>query len=151
MKEKNIKPLVILAIGILVGALSCFVFGCLWSGGAILLSENSEKLPLRSLHVVIDMEQRSDLFTQLRRFAEKHDFEILIRDVKVYPEGVYIEMTRDDLRIIAHDSANAPENITFGFYDRLPILLAQETVDDLVNDLKTFLEEIPNVTVEERK
>ena len=151
MKEKNTKPFVILTVGILLSALACFVFGCLWSGGAVLLSDNREKLPIRSLDVVIDIEQRSDLFTQLRRFAEKHNFEILIRDVKVYPEGVYIEMSRDDLRILAHDSANSPENITFGFYDRLPIPLSQETVNGLVNDLKGFLEEIPNVTVEEEK
>lgn len=151
MKVKNLKSLALYSLMVLLGVLACFILGCLWAGGALLLSDNGEKLPIRSLGIVIDVEQRDELFTQLKSFAEKHDFEILIRDVKVQPNGIYIVISRNDIEIRAIDTPMSPENITFRFYDRPPFPLSQETVDELFNELRSFLEEIPNVTIKEEK
>jgi len=114
-------------------------------------SDNGEQLPMRSLRITIDVNRREELFTQLRGFAKKHEFEILIREVKVHPDGIYIEMYRNGLEISAVD-AESPIEITFGFYNRYPAFPAsQETVDELYYDLKAFISEIPNVTVTEEQ
>ena len=133
---------------LLLGVLLC-ILGCI---GAVATDNNGAQRPMRSLRITIDVNRREELFTQLRGFAEKHGFEILIREVKVHPDGIYIEMYRNGLEILAGDIPKSPTKISLGFYNRYPALPAsQETVDDLYNDLKSFISEIPNVTISEEK
>jgi len=144
MPTKNSKPITRLLLGLLLGVLLC-ILGCI---GAVATSNDGEQLPIRRLEITIDVNRREELFTQLRGFAEKHSFEILIRDVEVIPDGIYIQMLRGDLRIRANDIPESPTIIFLGFYNRYPVLPAsQETVDELLIDLKSFLGEIPNVTI----
>jgi hypothetical protein len=115
-------------------------------------SDNGAQQPMKSLRITIDVNRREELFTQLRGFAEKHGFEILIREVKVHPDGIYIYMSRNDLKIQAHDISDAPPQIIIWFYNKNPALPAsQETVDELFSDLKSFIGEIPNVTISEEE
>jgi hypothetical protein len=84
----------------------------------------------------------------LRKFAEKHAFGILIREVEVIPDGIFIKMDRDDLEITAVSVPDSPTKIDLGFYERdsaYPI--SNDTVDALFNDLVSFISEIPNVTI----
>jgi hypothetical protein len=119
------------------------------------LSEVSKKnsagqLPIRRLEVIIEINHRDKLFEKLRIFADKHDFEILIRDVEVQPNGLYIEMVRDDLKILGGDIPDSPTRIVLGFYERNPsVPTPTETVDDLFSDLIKFIGEVPNVTISE--
>jgi hypothetical protein len=107
---------------------------------------------MRSLRITIDVNRREELFTQLREFVEKHRFEILIREVKVHPDGIFIAMYRNDLKMLGNDVPKSPTIISLGFYNRYPLLPAsQETVDELFKDLKAFISEIPNVTISEEK
>ena len=132
-----------LLLGVALSILACVA--------AVATSDDGEQLPMRSLRITIDVSRREELFTQLRGFAEKHGFEILIREVKVVPDGIYIEMYRNGLIISARDVPKSPTEIRFGFYNRYPSLLAQqETVDELFNDLKVFINKIPDVTIIEQ-
>jgi len=150
MITKSTKLPTHLLLGMLLGILLCIV-GCIGAGVSIITGDNGAQPPMRSLRIAIDVNRREELFTQLRGFAEKHGFEILIREVKVHPDGIYIYMSRDDLKIQAHDISDSPPQIIIWFYNRYPALPAsQETVDDLVTDLKSFLSEIPNITVTEQ-
>lgn len=102
--------------------------------------------------ITIDVNAREELFTQLRGFAEKHGFEILIREVKVHPDGIFIAMYRNELKILANDVPKSPTKISLGFYNRYPVVpVSQETVDELFSDLKAFISEIPDVTITEEQ
>jgi hypothetical protein len=40
-------------------------------------TDNREQLPIRSLKITIDPSQRDELFEQLRKFADKHSFDVI--------------------------------------------------------------------------
>jgi hypothetical protein len=133
---------------VLLSFLLC-IFGCI--GPAEVAQKGSQgNLPLRMLRITIDVNRREELFAQLRKFAEKHGFEILIREVQVIPEGIFIEMYRNDIKILAGDDASDPTLIELGIYDIDPKHpTSPETVDGLFSDLKSLISEVPNVTVTE--
>lgn len=137
-----------LIVTISLSVLLC-IFGC--KGLADVAQKRSQgNLPLRVLRITIDVNRREELFAQLRQFAEKHGFEILIREVQVIPEGIFIEMYRNDIKILAGDDASDPTLIELGIYDRDPKHpTSPETVDELFSDLKSLISEVPNVTVTE--
>ena len=99
---------------------------------------------------MIDVNRREELIAELRKFAVKHDFEILTREVEVSPDGIFIEMYRDDLKITAASVPDAPTKIDLNFYERNPANpTPEETVDELFSDLKSLISEIPNVILTE--
>jgi len=127
------------------------IFGC------IVFAEIAQKgsegnMPIRVLRITIDVSRREELFDQLQEFAGKHGFKLFIRKVEVIPEGIFIEMYRGDLKILAGDTPSDPTMIDLGIYEREPKYpTSEETVDELFRDLKSLLSEIPNVTVTEEK
>ena len=133
-----------------LGILLC-IFGCI--GLAQIAQKGSEgQAPIRRLRLTIDMSSRAVFFDQLQKFAVKHSFKILIRNVEVIPEGIFIEMYRDDLKIHALSTSSDPTMIKLGIYEEDPgNPTPEETVDDLFSDLKSFIGDIPNVTITEEK
>lgn len=131
---------------ILIGALICLVG---FIGLIALINDNSNRqAPMRRMRIIIDVDRREELFVQLQKFAEKHDFKILIRDVDVTPDGIFVEMNRNDLDILAGDVPNSPTKIDLRFYERDPSYpTSKEIVDALFNDLMSFTSEIPNITI----
>lgn len=113
------------------------------------------QLPIRSLRVTIDPSQREELFEQFHKFADKHDFEIVISDYGTGFESYLVEMLRDDIQIIAGHSRPDPELVSVGFYNQkraTPIPEETiETINELVVDLESFIMEIPNVTITEEQ
>ena len=144
----------IMLIGSIVGILIC-VFGC-----AKLIASSSEynqrypteKLPIRVLSIQIDGNQREELFVQLRKFSEKHNFSF---DLSFYKgkEIFFIEMHGKGLEISPlSESINTTELLDIPFFEDDPTNPpSQETVDEVYNDLKSFISEIPNVTIVEEK
>jgi hypothetical protein len=148
----NSKKLIV-NVSLFLGILLC-ILGCIAIKPSIKSIEKGlfhpGNLPIRRLQITIDVDRREELFVQLREFAEKHSFRILIREVEVIPEGIFIEMYRDDIEISAADVPNAPTMINLGFYEANPANpTSEETVDELFSDLKSFLSEIPNISVTE--
>jgi hypothetical protein len=147
METKGIGFITRLLLGVFLGALLC-ILGIV----AVVTADDGAQLPIRSLRITIDVNRREELFAQLRRFAEKHGFEILIREVKVHPDGTFIAMYRNGLKILANDVPESPTIISLGFYYRYPAFsVSQANVDELFKDLKAFISEIPNVTVTDEK
>jgi hypothetical protein len=92
----------------------------------------------------------------MQRFAEKHSIKIVIRDVevKVGPsgKGFFIEMHRSDIQIVAIGEPSAPMVVSIAFYDEDPAHpVPKAALDDLFDDLQSFILEIPNVTITEEK
>ena len=144
MLVKHKKLFMVLSLSLL-----CIV-GCI--GIAKITSKYSEgQSPIRGLQITIAVHQREELFTRLRTFAEKHDFEFHLDfydgDKKIFLVAMY----REDIKILAVDVTNAPTVIELDFYERDPANpTPTDTVDALFGDLKSFISEIPNVTISEK-
>jgi|SRR5688572_19449999 len=148
MSAKNTKLITFLLLGILLGVLVC-ILACAGAVAANSIVGDDEQLPRGSLKVTIDESQREALFDQFQKFSEKHGFEISIRDSGLSDELFQVYMSRYDLKIIGRNPFD-PRIFRIGFYNKYPGLPAsQDAVDNLVNDLKAFISEIPNVTITE--
>jgi len=100
----------------------------------------------RIVDITIDTSQREEFFDQLRKFADKHDFTILIDVGPRSDEDFHIEMTRGDIEIIG-DNPFAPGEYGFGFYHADLLHPAPDSAfDDLIVDLKSFISEVPGAT-----
>jgi len=105
--------------------------------------------PRRTLVVVIETSQNEAFFERLTEFAEVNEFKIHIGQTT--PEGgtFNVNMSRKDVMIIAN---NVFDQNTFdiAFYDKNPARPAsQQTIDDLLNDLKKLLSEVSNLEISE--
>lgn len=132
----------------LVWIIVLFTVLCTATGCLGITTSDGGQLPIRSLTITIDSNQRDMLFEQFTKFSEKHDFEILIRDSGLSDNLYQVYMSRDNIKIIA---VNPFDTLTFRVriykkYSAFPV--SEEIVDDLFNDLKHFLNEIPNVIIE---
>jgi len=132
------------------------LLGCLSMKQIVeIAGDNREQLPIRSLTLTIDPSQRDELFDQLRKLADKHNFEFLKSEFGPSGERFIIEMLGNHIKILADDTPKAPTIIAIDFYDQTRgNSVSEETVkkiDRLVSDLRTFLNEIPNVTITEGK
>jgi hypothetical protein len=132
------------------------LLGCLsLKKAAEVAGDNREQLPIRSFTITIDPSQREDLFNQLHKFADKHSFEFAFTDYGTNGARFLVEMLRNDIAILAVDIPKAPTMVSISFYDQsFATPVAEETldkIDDLASDLKSFISEIPNVTILEEK
>lgn len=149
MPAKPIKLIVIASMFLLC------VFGCI--GFSEIAKKGSEgQSPIRTLVLTIDLSQRDELFDQMQKFAGKYAFKNLIRDVEVEVgpsgKGFFIEMHRSDIQILGVGEPSAPIMVSINFYDEDSAHPARkETIDELFSDLKSFISEIPNVTITEEK
>ena len=138
-----------LIVSLFLGILLC-TFGCI--GFAEIAKKGSEgQAPIRRLRIIIDVNRREELFAQLREYADKHNFDFYLtfydRDKQIF----LVEMVREDLEIQAVDATDAPTMIKLDFYDKNSMHpTPKETVDELISDLKSFISNIPNVTLTEQ-
>lgn len=154
MRVKS-KTLIVLLVLILSIALSmiCVVFG-----GAVvkkigMAEVDRGHLPIRRLKIKVDMSQREVLFEQCRKFADKHQFQY---DLSFYEssggKNFQVWMRGYDIEIIVRDVPESSMDAVVNIYNTNPSLPApSETVDELLNDLKIFLGEIPNITITEEQ
>jgi hypothetical protein len=130
---------------LLLGILLC-IFGCV---GIKMMTPQKQRYPQgaqRSVVVTIDPSHRQEFFDQLRKFADKHGFTILIDAQPSGVEDFLIYMTREDIEI---SGANvfAPGEYQLGFYHADLLHPAPESAfDDLISDLESFINEVPGAT-----
>jgi len=141
-KKKNWYILVGLILGIV-----CCTFGCVSIAKNLGTKNSSEKFPVRTLSIQLDPNQREELFDQLRKFSEKHRLEFHLsfyENQKIF----LVEMYGERLHILAQPIPRASEKIDIDLYEQDPTNPPpQETIDELFNDLKKSIGEIPNVTI----
>lgn len=101
--------------------------------------------PVREVSVTLAAYQHEIFFKQLREFADKHSFTIQIRPTKPTGKDFLVQMWREDVTI---DGVDGDPGIFRIFFDNahserpVPISI----IDDLIIDLKGFIDEIPNTT-----
>ncbi len=102
--------------------------------------------PIRKVWVTLAQNQHDQFFAQLRKFADTHAFEILISQTDPSGENFLVEMWREDIEVSGVDSGD-PGLLKISFFntsEERPVSL--EIIDELIADLKGFIEEIPNTT-----
>lgn len=107
--------------------------------------------PIRKLDIILGQYQHGEFFEQLRKFADKHGFKILITQTDPSGENFLVEMWRADVEIDGLDSGD-PGLFLLDFYnanEERPASL--EDVDELIADLKAFISEIPNIQITEKR
>jgi hypothetical protein len=111
---------------------------------------HTDRPPLISIGVTIDPSQGQQFVEQSRQFAFKHNFRFDI-DYDEQGDDFHVRMIRKDVEIIARSPFN-PGGYEIGFYnyDCIHPIVASD-IADLVNDFKSFMSEIPNVTITEAK
>jgi hypothetical protein len=133
-----------------------FLFACFINAKQLLeiVGNNREQLPIRSLTITIDPDQREKLFSQLQKFADKHGLEYMMSDFGTGGERFTVEMLGNHIKILADDTPKAPTLIAIDFYDQTranPVSeVTLETIDNLLDDLESFISEIPNVIISEK-
>ena len=107
---------------------------------------NSGQRPRKKVTITIDANEQEKLFDQLREFAAKQAFTILIDTRPSGVEGFYVDMYRDDIEISGTNPfAQGVYKLAIYDTDRLhPV--SESVFDDLVNDLKYFVEKVPSAT-----
>ena len=137
-----------------VGCLVSLLLGL--AGGIFLFTRyqtmtscHENQLPLKSVRLTIDPSQDQQFVEQSRKFAFKHGFRLDTISVDQPEESFRIRMIRKDVEVISR-SPSTPGGFEIGFYNYDCIHpTAASTIDDLVIDFKSFMSEIPNVTITE--
>ena len=106
---------------------------------------------LVSFAVTINPSQNQQLIEQSRQFAYKHSFRLDVADFDHPASDLRILMIRRDVEIATRSSSNPGGfKIAFYNYDCIHPTVVSD-IDDLVNDFKSFMSEIPNVMITEAK
>ena len=103
------------------------------------------------MDVIIDTSQSQQLIEQLQKFADKNGFRSQIAYYTPNGKDFSVWMKRKDVEVIARSPFNPGEfRIGFYNYDCIHPTVASD-IDDLVSDLKSLLNEIPNATIAEER
>lgn len=133
-----------LCLSVLFATLACALVNSAGGGNSL--------EPVRRLRVTIDAGQREELFAQFQKFAEENDFKIEITDYGNRGEHFQVWMVRDNIQIISQDASDDLRVFSVYFYGLYPgSPVDEEAIDELVTELKSFIGEIPNVTITEEK
>jgi hypothetical protein len=121
------------------------ILGC----GFPFINDNRQE-SRKSVVITIDLNHRQEFFDQLQKFAEAHNFSILIDTLSSSDEEFQIYMTRED--IIISGATGELDTYYIGFFDVTNRSPAPDSVfDDLVNELEQSVSEVPGTTFLIRK
>lgn len=136
-------------IGLVCLGVLLFVVGCILPNRTAY--PNSLE-PVKRLRVTIEENQREELFNQFQEFAEKNDFDIEITDYGNMHEYYLVWMARDNIQIVSVNEPGDPREYSVDFLGLYPgNTVDEDAIDELLNDLKSYINEIPNVTITEEK
>jgi len=143
MSAKSTKSILIVY---LFFSLLLSILGCL----AVSSEPNPNRLPIKELDITMDVNHLEEFRGQLRKFADKHSLKFTEAFYNKDDTFFSVEMNGDDFHIFMQNDQDFPEEIGFSFFNEASPPISQETVDELVTDLKRFVMEIPNVAIAER-
>ena len=145
-----VSLLLALCIGLCIG-LSFGLFGGIRIGRitTVVKPDLSSKAiyPIRDVSITIDPSQREELFAQLRKFASKWKYAILIDPSSLNSEKFFIQLWRSDMKA-SGIYPNDPGTLSIGFFYTDPASpVPEEYFDEEIADLKVFVSEIPGATL----
>jgi hypothetical protein len=114
-------------------------------------SSDPNSLPVKELAITMGVNHLEEFRTQLREFADKHSLNFTESFYNGDHTFFSVEMNGDDFHIFLQNHKDSLGEIGLFFFNEASPPIPQQTVDELVNDLKRFVMEIPNVTIAERE
>ena len=148
----KLSTIVMMFLCLLLG----FLVGYSAKAVAVAIDENKnnktyQKYPRRTIIVKIEKDQQEMLFDKLRSFAEDEGF--AIRIAPTTPSGIdfIVQMWREDVKILALNDIE-PREFRIGLFDTdSAVSIPEWAVSSIKNKLMTYLKEIPNVMITEKK
>jgi len=107
---------------------------------------NPADIPRRLVTVTIDQNQQDELFAQLQKFAEKWQYAIRIAPAVQGNDHFIVDLWRIDMKVIGvYLGASRELQVAFSYTEsRRPV--PDQHFDEEIDDLKSFISEIPNAT-----
>lgn len=142
---------IFLLIGSILIFLYCF-FGCL-NSGFFSTKNPTEKSPIRTLTIETDVHQRDKLGKYLDAFSESHKLEVKTSFFtnKKFSGPFFYVMYGENLYISAYFMPDRKTSDISFFEETRDIPPRQEYLDEIYNDLKIYINEIPGVVILEEK
>lgn len=112
-------------------------------------TEVAEK-PILAFDVVIDVDQRENLFDQLRAFAEKHSFAIRIAPTTPNTDHYLGQLWREDIKLVMVNPFEEGKYRIY-FYKNDVDTVSGEILDLLASDLQFFLSDVPDLVITNRQ
>jgi regulator of replication initiation timing len=133
----------------LLAGLLVFGLGCISLTRSINLKGNPNSSSVRGMTITMDVDQRQEFFTQMQKFADKHALEFTINFHDADKKSFLIAIYGDSFHITSAGSLQDSSEIAISFFNEASTPTPHETVDKLFDDLKSFINEIPNVMITE--
>ena len=132
------------------------LIACLFSGVLLCIlgcmpSSNPNSRPVRSLRIMIDVDQREEFFGQLQKFADQHSLEFTLSFYDVDEKNFLVAIHGDGFHISGAARSALSREIEINFFNEASTPTPRQTVDELFDDLKGFLSKIPNIMITEEK
>ena len=107
---------------------------------------NPTFIPGRVVNITINQSQQEELFVQLQKFADKWHYAIRIAPVFEKSDDFHVGLWRTDMKAIgAYLSSSGQLQLAFTDTESTRPTPA-EHFEEEIQDLKTFMDEIPNST-----
>jgi hypothetical protein len=113
------------------------------------LAPDPNSLPVKTLTISMDIDQREELFSQLQSFASQHSLE-LTTFYGANRKDFFFVLTGDGFHISVLNTTISPGEINIPFYNEASPPVSQETINKLAMDLKNSLNKIPNIIIKEK-
>lgn len=140
MSSKSAKSTLIV---FLLFSLLLSIFACIASSPA------PNSVPVKTLKITLDANHLEEFRAQLRKYADKHSLKFEEAFYNKDHTNFSVFMDTVDFRIFVTNNKDSPGEICASFFNDASPAISQQTVDELTNDFKGFVMEIPNVTIAE--
>jgi hypothetical protein len=128
----------------------CLLFSLLLSVLACVTSASDpNSVSIKNFKITMDASNLEEFRAQLGKFADKHSLKFEEAFYNADHTYFMIVMRTDDFHIVVKNRKDFPGEINASFFNDASPPISQQTVDELFNDLKVFVMEIPNVTIAE--
>src|SRR5215510_834217 len=148
LSSTNRKALII-SVSLLLGILMS-ILGCVSISNANLGQPDPNRFPVKSWNIMMDLDQREKLFTQLQNFADKHALELRSTFHDADKKSFIIVLAGDGFHISTLSHLYSPREISVDFYNEASPPASPRTFDELAVDLKSHLKEIQSVIIKEK-
>ena len=134
-----------LLLGLSIGVLIGLSINPIRNEGPQVPAANPTFTSGRVMNITIDQSQQEELFAQLEKFADKWRYAIRIRPTDL-SWVIAIDMWRSDIHVMGAYHAKS-EELQLAFTDTESTRpTPAEHFEEEIQDLKTFMDEIPNST-----
>ena len=112
MASKSTKSILIACLSL--GILLC-ILGCVSVGPSLNLQSDPNNVPVKSMEVTMDLDQRQEFFTQLQNFADKHSLKLDLRFDDAEKKDFFAHLQGDAYEVIIASRSGFPTEMSISF------------------------------------